>query len=306
VPAKRGICLEQPRARALLQDFFLPIEIPTIPHKPWAQQNIPILLSIYNEVCCIIKHKIDTGIYELSNSSYHSKWFCIVKKDGKSLCIVHSLEPLNKVTIKHAGITPFTNQIGKHFAGRACSSMLDLYVGYNECGLTPELHDLTTFQLPFGTLHLVTLPMGWTNSVLIFHNDITFILQPEISNTTVPYIDNLLICSPTERYILPKGTKECIPDNPGIRHFIWEHFQGLNCIVQRTKYCSRTYSGPKTVLCTEEITVVGHRCTPSSCLPDPSCINKIVKWGPCQDLSEVCTFLGMIGVCHIFIANFAK
>ena len=33
------------------------------------------------------------------------------------------------------------------------------------------------FQTLFGALHLVTLPMGWTNLVPIFHNDITFILQ---------------------------------------------------------------------------------------------------------------------------------
>jgi hypothetical protein len=148
--------------------------------------------------------------------------------------------------------------------------------------------------------------MGWTNSVLIFHNDITFILQPEIPNTTVPYINNVLIRSPTDRYVLPDSTEERIPENPSIQHFIWEHFQGLNRIVQRTKYCSRTYSSPKTVLCTEEITVIGHRCTPSGRLPYPSCIDKIVKWGPCRDLSEVCTFLGTIGICCIFIVNFAK
>jgi hypothetical protein len=288
------------------EDFFPPIEILTIPHKPWAQRNIPILPGIYDEVCCIIKCKIDAGVYEPSNSSYRSKWFCIAKKDGKLLHIVHSLEPLNKVTIKHAGVTPFTDQIGKHFAGQACGSMLDLFIGYDERGLTPESHDLTMFQSPFSALCLVTLPMGWTNSVPIFHDDITFILQPEIPNITVPYIDDVPIRSPADRYILPNGTEEHILDNPSIRCFVWEHFQGLNRVVQWTKYCGGTYSGVKTVLCTEEITVIGHRCTPHGHLPDPSRINKIIKWGPCRDLSEVCAFLGTIGVCRIFIASFAK
>jgi hypothetical protein len=49
-----------------------------------------------------------------------------------------------------------------------------------------------------------------------------------------------------------------------------------------------------------------NRCTPHGCLPDPSRIDKIVKWGPCRDLSEVRTFLGTIGICRIFIASFAK
>ena len=288
------------------EDFFPPIDIPTIPHKPWAQRNIPIPPGIYDEVCRIIKSKIDAGIYKPSNSSYRSKWFCVAKKDGKSLRIVHSLEPLNQVTIKHAGITPFTNQIGEHFVGRACGGMLDLYVGYDERGLAPDSHDLTTFQLPFGALRLVTLPMGWTNSVPIFHDDVTYILQPEIPNTTIPYIDDVPIRGPADRYMLPDGTEERIPDNPGIRRFVWEHLQGLNRIVQRTKYCGGTYSGPKTVLCAEEITVVGHRCTPRGRLPDPSRVDKIANWGPCKDLSEVRAFLGTVGVCRIFIPNFAK
>jgi hypothetical protein len=32
--------------------------------------------------------------------------------------------------------------------------------------------------------------MGWTNSVPIFHDDVTFILQAEISHVTIPYIDD--------------------------------------------------------------------------------------------------------------------
>jgi hypothetical protein len=102
--------------------------------------------------------KLTWGIYEPSTSLYHSKWFCIVKKDSKSLCIVHSLEPLNKVMIKHVDVTPFTDQIGKHFTGQACGSMLNLFIGYDEHGLAPELHDLTMFQLPFGMLALPPCP----------------------------------------------------------------------------------------------------------------------------------------------------
>ena len=134
------------------EDFFPPIKIPTIPHKPWAQHNIPIPPSIYEEVCRMIKLKIEAGVYEPSNSLYHSRWFCVIKKDGKSLCIVHSLEPLNRVTIKHAGVTLFTDQIGEHFAGHMCSRMLDLYVGYDERRLAETSRDLTTFQSPFGSL----------------------------------------------------------------------------------------------------------------------------------------------------------
>ena len=302
----KGFAWCDPERGHFREDFFPPVEIPTIPHKPWTQKNIPIPPGIYEEVCKLIKRKLEAGVYEPSNSSYRSRWFCVVKKDGTSLRIVHSLEPLNKVTIKHAGVTPFTDQIGEHFAGRACGGMLDLYIGYDERGLSEPSRDLTTFQSPFGTLRLVTLPMGWTNSVPIFHDDVTCILQPEIPDTTIPYIDDVPIRGPEGRYLLPDGTEERIPDNPGIRRFVWEHFQSVNRVVQRVKYCGGTFSGFKSALCAEEIVAVGHRCTPQGRLPDLKYVDKISKWGPCKNVSEIRAFLGTIGVCRMFIRNFAK
>ena len=287
------------------EDFFPPINIPVVPHKPWVQRNIPIPPGLYNEVCEVIRRKMKAGTFEPSNSSYRSRWFCVVKKDGKSLRIVQSLEPLNEVTIQHSGVPPFSEQLSEHFAGRACGSMLDLYVGYDERALAPSSRDYTTFQTPFGALRLTTLPMGWTNSVPIFHDDVTKILQPEIPHVTQPYIDDVPVRGPATRYVLPSGEEERIPENPGIRRFVWEHFQDLNRVVHRMQYCGGTYSGIKTFLCAEEITVLGHRCTINGRMPDQSRVAKIVNWGPCQDLTDVRAFLGTIGVCRLFIKDFA-
>ena len=100
------------------------------------------------------------GVFEPSNSSYHSQWFCIIKKDGKSLRIIQLLEPLNEVMIQHSGVPPYTEQLAEHFAGRACGSLMDLFVGYDEQALAQSSHDLMTFQTPYGAMQLTTLPMG--------------------------------------------------------------------------------------------------------------------------------------------------
>jgi hypothetical protein len=287
------------------EDFFPPVDIPVVPHTPWVLRNIPIPPGIYDDVCQLIQKKIEAGVFEPSNSSYRSRWFCVVKKDGKSLRIVQSLEPLNKVTIQHSGVPPFTEQLAEHFAGRACGSMMDLFVGYDERALAVSSRDYTTFQTPFGALRLTTLPTGWTNSVPIFHDDVTHILSAEIPEVTQPYIDDVPVRGPASCYILPSGEPETIPENPGIRRFVWEHFQDLNRVVQRMKYCGGTFSGYKSFLCAPEITVLGHRCTIDGRLPDQSRVEKIVNWGPCHDLTDVRAFLGTIGVCRLFIKNFA-
>jgi hypothetical protein len=287
------------------EDFFPPVDIPVVPHKPWVLRNIPIPPGLHDEVCSLIRDKIDAGVFEPSNSSYRSRSFCVVKKDGKSLRLIQSLEPLNAVTIRHSGVPPFTEQLAEHFAGRACNSMMDLYVGYDERALAVSSRDYTTFQTPFGAMRLTTLPMGWTNSVPIFHDDVCYILQPEIPHVTQPYIDDIPVRGPPTRYIQENGEPETIAENPGIRRFVWEHFQDLNRVVQRMKYSGGTFSGYKSTLCAPEITVLGHRCTFDGRLPDQSRVSKIVNWGPCKDLTDVRAFLGTMGVCRLFIRNFA-
>ena len=216
----KGFAWDDSERGHFCEDFFLPVEIPVIAHTPWVQRNILILPGIYDQVCKIIWTKMDTGIYKHSNSSYCSHWFCVAKKEADAIRPVHSLEPLNAITIQHSGITPFTEQIAKQFAGRACGGMLDLYVRYDECTLAESYHDYTTFQTSYGALHLTKLPMGWTNVVPIFHDDVMHILQPEVPQYTIPYINDVPIRSPAMTYQAPDSTFETIPENSGIRHFV--------------------------------------------------------------------------------------
>ena len=165
-------------------------------------------------------------------SSYRSRWFCVAKKEADAIRPIHSLEPLNAITIQHSGVTPFTEQIAEQFSGRACSGMLDLYIGYDEHALAKTSRNYTTFQTPYSALRLTKLPMGWTNAVPIFHDDVTHILQTEVPQYTIPYIDNVPIRGPATTYQATDGTFETIPENTSIRRFVWEHFQNLNHIIQ--------------------------------------------------------------------------
>jgi len=278
--------------------------MPVVEHTPWVQKNIPIPVGIYKEVCSIVQKKLDAGVYEPSNASYRSRWFTVAKKDGKSLRIVHSLEPLNAITIAHSGVTPATEEIASRYAGRACGGMLDLFVGYDERLLSEESRDMTTFQTPFGALRLVTLPMGWTNSVPIFHEDVVAILKLEIPEFTSPYIDDVPIRGPSSRYETCKGKYETIEENQGIRRFVWEHMNNTNRILQRMKYCGGTFSGKKTVLCAESIQVLGHQCDYEGRKPTEDTIGVIMRWEKCDHIGDVRSFLGITGVLRSYIPNY--
>ena len=112
--------------------------------------------------------------------------------------------------------------------------------------------------------------MGWTNSVLIFYDDVSYILQPKIPTWTVPYIDDIPVKGPLTCYETSDSKFNTLPSNPGIQCFVWEHFETLNQIIQCMKYCSSTFSGVKLFLCIPKITVLGHICTYEGQIMDES------------------------------------
>ncbi|RDX46380.1 hypothetical protein OH76DRAFT_1320644, partial [Lentinus brumalis] len=124
---------------------------------------------------------------------------------------------------------------------------------------------------------------------------VTFILQPEIPHVTIPYIDDVTIKGPASEYLDDDGVAEAIPENPGIRRFVWEHFQDVNRCVQRVKFAGGTFSGRKSFIAAPEFMSIGHFCTREGRRPDAKRLEAVTNWGPCKDLSEVRAFLGTIG-----------
>ena len=157
----------------------------------------------------------DLGTYEPSSSSYRSRWFTVLKKNGK-LRIVHDLQPLNAITIRDSAVPPFTEQLAESFGGHGCYGLLDLFVGYDERPLNISSRDLTTFPTPFGTYRLTSVPMGWSNAVPAFYADVTFTFKPKIPHITILFLDDAGIKGPHMCYKLPNRSYKTIPENPGI------------------------------------------------------------------------------------------
>ena len=285
-------------------DYFTPVKIPVIEHIPWAHRNLPIPPGILGDVIQIFKDKFAAGVYEHSDASYRSRWFCVKKKNG-ALRLVHDLQPLNAVTIRNSGVTPFSDQLVESMAGRSCYSMLDLFVGYDHRTLDVSSRDLTTVQSPIGALRLTCLPMGWTNASAIFHEDVTFILEPEIPHVAWPYVDDCSIKGPATRFETGDGGYETLPDNPGIRKFIWLHLLDVHRILHRLCHAGATVSAKKIFVAVPEVIILGHKCTYAGRVPDDSKISRIRDWPTCKSLTDVRAFLGTAGFMRIWIKNYA-
>ena len=285
-------------------DYFAPVKIPTIAHTPWAHKNIPIPTGLLDKVIDIFKEKIAAGVYEPSDASYRSRWFCVPKKNG-SLRLVHDLQALNAVTIRNAAAPPFVDQFVEGIASRSCFTMLDLLVGYDHRTLDVSSRDLTSFQSPLGALRNTSLLQGSTNAVAIFHGDVTFILEPEIPHVANPFLDDTVVKGPVSRYETPDRGYNTLPDNPGIRMFIWEHLNDIHRVIHRLGHAGTTISAKKIFIAAPEVIVLGHKCTYEGRIPDDSKVAKIRTWPACKTVTDVRAFLGTAGTMRIWVNDFS-
>src|SRR5882724_8880969 len=175
--------------------------------------------------------------------------------------------------------------------------------------------------------------MGVTNSVQIFQGNVCFILEDEMPDTAAAFMDDVNIKGPPTWYETTEDGwytataftdpppqahpiqcasgldglfYEVIKENPAIRHFVWDHVNDVNRILQRFKRASGTFSGWKMDLCILEVVAVSHKCTYGGRYPEDQKVQKILDWPDCTSLTEVRGFLGVCGIVRIWVKNFAK
>jgi hypothetical protein len=197
-------------------------------------------------------------------------------------------------------------QLVELFGARACYASLNLFVAYNQRVVHSELQDPTAFQSPLGALCHTHLVMGYTNSIQIMQGDINYILRHEIPLFTIPFIYDVTMKGPVTHYENTDNTYKTIPENSGIRRFIWEHLANINQILQRLKYVSGTFSGKTLKLCISTIVILGQRCNYEGCVPHEAKTQMIQDWPIPIYVTSIRSFLGTCGLVWIFIKDFAK
>ena len=302
---ERSIAFDESERGTFRQDYFSDYKIPINEHEPWMEKNIPIPPGFRDQILQMLREKIDAGVYEPTQSSYRSKWFCVKKKTG-DLRIVHDLQKLNSVTIRDTGVPPFLDEFVEGFAGKCIYSVLDMYWGFYARIIDPESRDLTTFQTPLGALRIVSLPMGFTNSPAEFQACMMFILQDEIcSGTAGVFIDDIPVKGPESEYLNEHNEPETLAENPGIRRCIWEHLNDLHRVLWRIGEAGGTISGKKMQLCKPEVDILGQKCSRHGRHPSEGTATKVTDWPIPRNLTELRGFLGLCGTVRNWIKDFS-
>src|SRR5882724_11674018 len=175
--------------------------------------------------------------------------------------------------------------------------------------------------------------MGATNFVQILQGDVSFILQEEMPNTAMAFMDDINIkglptCYETSEdgwytsttftepllqlHLVPCALGldglfyEVTAENSGICCFVCDHVNDVNRILQWFKKAGGTFSSWKMDLCIPEVVIVSHKCTYEGHYPEDQKVQKILDWPVCTSLTEFHGFLGVCGVVRIWVKDFVK
>ncbi|KAJ3489617.1 hypothetical protein NLJ89_g11516 [Agrocybe chaxingu] len=280
-------------------EYYPDYEIPTIEHVPWQRAPIKIPKATEPAVREELDDQLKAKRFEATTSSYRASLWVVEKKTGKVRLII-DLQDLNSVTIRDSSLPPRVEDFAEGFIGRAIYGAADLYAGFDACILAVKSRPMTAFHSPIGPLQQCTLPMGYTNSIQEFQRDILHALGPEVPESCEVFIDDAGIKGPSDDY---QG--ESIPENKGIRRFVFEYATTLDRVLAHFIAAGITASGLKTTLATPRLRIVGTVVSYEGWHLDHDLISKVRNWPPCKNVSEVRQFLGTVGCGRKWIKGFA-
>jgi len=295
-----ALCWEFEECGSIDHKVAPPQVIRTVPHKAWREKGIPIPKALEGAALEILRTRLRKGILEEGHGPNRNPWFLVKKKDG-SCRLINSATRMNGVTIRDAFAPPGAENFSEDFGMCEILSLLDIWSGYDQVPLAEESRDLTTFATPLGLLRMCTLPQGATNSPAQFMRIMTRILYDLIPHCCRAFLDDIVIKGPTTTY-----NDECLPDQPGIRRYVYEHLQNIDKVLLNIELAGCTIAVKKSQWLQKTATVVGYLCGSGGRRPDQANIIKIMEWKECSNLTEVRSFVGMTGFYKIWIEKYSE
>ncbi|GAU10637.1 hypothetical protein TSUD_418350, partial [Trifolium subterraneum] len=207
----------------------------------------------------------------------------VKKKDGTMrLCIDY--RQLNKVTIKNKYPLPRIDDLLDQLRGATIFSKIDLRSGYHQIRIRTSDVSKTAFRTRYGHYEFLVMPFGLTNAPAIFMDYMNRIFQPYLDKFVVIFIDDILIYSKDPQ----------------------EHAEHLRIVLNilREKQLYAKFS--KCEFWLSEVKFLGHVISQGGVSVDPSKVEAVLNWERPRTVSEIRSFLGLVGYYRRFILGFSE
>jgi hypothetical protein len=204
----------------------------------------------------------------------------VKKKDGTlRLCI--DFRQLNKVTVKNKYPFPRIDDLFYQLKGENIFSKIDLRSGYHQVRIKEEDTRKTTFRTRYGHYEFVVVPFGLTNAPTTFMCLMNGVFRDFLDKFVIVFLDDILIYSKTEE----------------------EHEKHLRMVLQVLREHQLYAKLSKCTFYQKKIHYLGHIVSEDGIAVDPENIEAIKSWPAPTNISEVRSFMGLVGYYRRFIAR---
>jgi RNase H-like domain found in reverse transcriptase/Reverse transcriptase (RNA-dependent DNA polymerase) len=228
-----------------------------------------------------------------SKSPYKSRFFFIKKKDS-TLRPVKDYRLVNQWTIRNTYPVPLIPELIDRLNGCSLYTKFDIRWGYNNVRIKEGDEWKAAFITNEGLFEPTVMFFGLTNSPTTFQTMMNSIFSEEIAEQWLTvYMDDMAI-----------HTKRT-GDETELQHIL--HHRSYVCRVLAKLLEHNLFLKPEK--CTFEqpsIEFLGVRVSEGTVHMDDVKVEKVHKWLPPSNVTEVCKFLGFTGYYRYFIKDYSK
>jgi hypothetical protein len=261
-------------------EFYIDLLPGTAPIAKRPYRMAPIELAELKLHITELEHK---GYIRPSSSPWGAPVLFVTKKDGSMrMCIYYW--SLNEVTIKNKYPLPRIDDLFYQLQGAKYFSKIDLRSGYHQLRIKEADIQKTAFVTTSLQYEFTIMPFGLTNAPAFFMNLMNKVFMEELDKFVVVFIDDILIYSKNRE----------------------DHEHHLRIVLGRLRAHQLYVKLSKCEFWLENIAFLGHILIAEGIEVDPSKVEAVSKWKQPSNVSEVRSFLGMVGYYHRFIKGFSS
>ena len=204
------------------------------------------------------------------------------KKDG-TLWMCIDYRKINKVTVKNRYPLPRIEDLFYQLKGAGVFSKIDLRSGYYQLRVKDVDVLKTAFRTRYGHYEILVMPFGLTNALAAYMDLMNRVFRSYVDQFVAVFIDDILVYSKDAQ----------------------EHEQHLRIVMETLREKKLYAKLSKCDFWLKKVSFLCHIVSEKCIRVDPIKIEAVVNWKPPRNVTDVRSFLGLVGYYRRFVKGFS-
>nr|GEV92487.1 reverse transcriptase [Tanacetum cinerariifolium] len=229
-----------------------------------------------------LQELLERGFIRPSVSPWGAPVLFVKKNDGSMrLCIDY--REMNRITVRNRYPLPRIDDLFDQLQGAKFFSKINLRSSYHQLHVMEQDVSKTAFHTCYGHYEFLVMPFGLTNAPAIFIDLMNRVFHEYLDKFFVVFIDDILVYSKTRE----------------------EHEDHLRVVLEILRQTKLYAKFSKCNFWLGQVAFLGYTVSSDGIIMDPTKVEAITKWLRPMTVTEVRSFMGLVGYYRRFVEGFS-